>query len=179
MKRNLIYMLMAIFILNLTACATVYSVFDDTRTSADVIDDTSIATSIKSQYLNTNFGAGWDVSVYSYSGQVFLVGEAPDYLQSKFVEIAKAQKGVKSVTTHWFIPLKYDGSDFMTSTRLRANLINAKNLSSNRIEVEINAGRVVLLGIVNDSGEKAIAINAAKATTGVVSVKSYLLLPVK
>ncbi len=65
------------------------------------------------------------------------------------------------------------------ATDLRTALIGAKDLSSTRIDTEVNAGRVVLLGVVKDNAEKQQAIRIARKVPGVVSVTSYLMLPQK
>ena len=60
---------------------------------------------------------------------------------------------------------------------LRADLIQARGLSSTRIDTEVNAGRVVLLGVVAHEEEKDIAIRTARKVKGVSEVTSYLMLP--
>ena len=65
------------------------------------------------------------------------------------------------------------------ATKLRTELIGTKGLSSTRVETEVNAGRVVLLGVVKDNAERQLAIRAARGVSGVTSVTSYLMLPQK
>lgn len=81
------------------------------------------------------------------------------------------------MTPHWFSPAKSDTSNFALAASLRTDLIGAKGLSSTRIDTEVNAGRVVLLGVVKDDEEKQIAIRTARKVKGVTSVTSYLMLP--
>ena len=67
----------------------------------------------------------------------------------------------------------------MTATRLRSNLIGTRGLSSTRVDTVVNAGRVVLLGVVSNEKEKKLAIHTAQTTTNVKSVTSYLFFPPK
>ena len=97
-------------------------------------------------------------------------------MRDKVLEIAEAERP-QSITTHFFKPEKYGESDFLLSTRLRTKLIETPGLSSTRVDTEVNAGRVVLLGVVGSEREKKIAIQAAKRVDGVRSVVSYLILP--
>lgn len=154
-----------------------YSLYEDKRLTDTIADDKAIATSIKTALLQADFSEGWGTAVYSYYGNVFLVGEVPPNMRQKAVEIAQKQKGVRSVTTHWFTAQKAGEIDFVIRTKLRTNLIGAKGISSTRVDTEVNSGRVLLLGVVNDEQEMAKAVRIAKATSGVTSVKSYLMLP--
>lgn len=97
-------------------------------------------------------------------------------MQGKALAIARRYKP-RSVTPHWFSPAKSDTSNFALAASLRTDLIGAKGLSSTRIDTEVNAGRVVLLGVVKDDEEKQIAIRTARKVKGVTSVTSYLMLP--
>ena len=97
---------------------------------------------------------------------------------AKGVNIARSYRP-RSVTPHWFSPASSDTSNLALATSLRADLISAKGLSSTRIDTEVNAGRVVLLGVVRDDAEKRLAISVARKLKGVTSVTSYLMLPQK
>lgn len=160
----------------LQSCA--YGIYDDKRLMDTMADDKMLATSIKTQLLKEDFGSAFSVSVYCFYGNVFLIGEAPADVQAKAVAIARSFKP-RSVTPHWFTPYKGERNNMALATDLRAALIGAKGLSSTRIDTEVNAGRVVLLGVVGDEKEKQIAIQTARSISGVKSVTSYLMLPQK
>lgn len=161
----------------LQACAA-YGIYDDKRLIDTMTDDKALATSIKAALLKEDFGAGFSVSVYCFYGNVFLVGECPRKLRARAVEIARSYHP-ETVTPHWFDPGQAERGNFALAADLRAALIGAKGLSSTRIETEVNAGRVVLLGVVQDNAEKQLAIKTARSVKGVVTVTSYLLLPPK
>ena len=177
MKNIAILVLLLLCLGQAAGCATAYGVYDDKRLTDTIVDDKSIATSIKTSLLQEKFSDGWGTAVYCYYGNVFVVGEVPAHMQQKAVDIAQKQKGVRSVTTHWFSAQTSDENDFLLATKLRTNLIGAKGVNNTRIDTEVNAGRVVLLGVVDNEKEMQRVINTTKATSGVKSVKSYMMLP--
>ncbi len=171
----LLLLLAALTVLN--GCAYgAYGLYDDQRLMDTITDDKALASSIKTALLDASFSGGWSIAVYCYYGNVFLVGEVPHNMQAKALAIARRYKP-RSITPHWFAPARSEASDFALATSLRTALIGAKGLSSTRIDTEVNAGRVVLLGVVKDKAEKQIAIRTARAVRGVTSVTSYLMLP--
>lgn len=174
-----IFLLSVCLFSQLAGCAVTvpYGLYEDKRLVDTIADDKTMATAIKTDLLDANFSGGWSISVYCYYGKVFLVGEVPTNMQVKAVEIAKKQKGVRSVTTHWFSPLTSDTNNLLLATKLRTNLISADGVSSTRIDTEVNSGRVVLLGVVNSAVEKEKVLIAAKDTTGVTKITDYLMLP--
>lgn len=179
MKKLLLAALLLVTLGQIFGCAATipYGIYEDKRLTDTIADDKAIATSIKTALLQADFSEGWGTAVYSYYGNVFLVGEVPGNMQQKAVEIAQKQKGMRSVTTHWFTPQKSDEVDFVIRTKLRTNLIGAKGVSSTRIDTEVNSGRVLLLGVVSNEQEMAQVLKTAKGTAGVKFVKSYLMLP--
>ena len=161
----------------LNGCNVAYGVYDDKRLTGTIAEDKSIATAIKTDLLNHNVSDGWDISVYCYYGHVFLVGEAPAGARNEALTIARRDARVRSVRTHWFKPASSETSDMVLAARLRTELISASNLSSTRIDTKVNSGRVVLLGVVANDEERALAVRTAKRVEGVVRVDSYLMLP--
>ena len=162
-----------------SGCGMLYGVYDDQRLGGTISDDKEISLGIKSDLMDANLSQGWGIKVYCYYGHVFLVGEAPEKMRSQAIRIARRHKGVRSVTSHWFTPAKSDTGDFVLATKLRTELIGTSGLSSTRIDTEVNAGRVVLLGVVKDEAERKLAIRAARQVEGVKQVISYLMLPQK
>ena len=175
-RNNFALLFVVLFLFLIQGCA--YGIMDDTRLLDTMSSDKSMATKIKADLLKNNFSEGFSIAVYCYYKHVFLVGEIPEHMQQTAVRIAES-KHPRSVTAHWFTPLKSQQSDLMLSGRLRSALINAKGLSSTRVDTEVNAGRVVLLGVVESEHERNTAIRAAKHVNGVANVTSYLFFPPK
>ena len=170
--------LLLLTVLPLSGCGySAYGLYDDKRLMDTITDDKGIATAIKTDLLNNSFSQGWGTAVYCYYGHVFLVGEVPQNMRDKAVTIARRHQGVRSVTTHWFSPATSGTSNLVLSAKLRTALISKGKLSSTRIDTEVNAGRVVLLGVVENAAERGLALDAARHVEGVVSVKSYLMTP--
>lgn len=176
MKLKVLGVLLLAAICFLQGCA--YGIYDDKRLLDTQADDTSLASAIKTALLGANFKEGMAINVYCFYGHVFLVGEVPQNMQAKAIEIARKYKP-RSITPHWFSPARADRGNFALATDLRAAMIGTRGLSSTRIDTEVNAGRVVLLGVVHDNKEKQLAIAAARKVKGVASVTSYLMLPPK
>ncbi|WP_300908661.1 BON domain-containing protein [uncultured Desulfovibrio sp.] len=175
--RRLALVLLLVALAALNGCAySAYGLYDDQRLMDTITDDKALATNIKTALMNEHFSDGWAIAVYCYYGNVFLVGEVPRNMQGKALAIARRYKP-RSVTPHWFSPAKSDTGNLSLATALRADLIGAKGLSSTRIDTEVNAGRIVLLGVVRDNAEKELAIRTARNVKGVTSVTSYLMLP--
>lgn len=176
--RLMLCVLLLLTMLPLSGCGySAYGLYDDKRLMDTITDDKGIATAIKTDLLDNSFSQGWGTAVYCYYGNVFLVGEVPQNMRDKAVTIARRHQGVRSVTTHWFSPATSETSDLVLSARLRTALIRKDKLSSTRIDTEVNAGRVVLLGVVENAAERGLALDAARHVEGVTSVKSYLMTP--
>ncbi len=177
--QRLALVLLLVMLAALNGCAYGgYGVYDDQRLVDTISDDKALSTKIKTALMDESFTGGWSVSVYSFYRHVFLVGEVPADMQGKALTIARRYNPI-SVTPHWFTPATSDSNNMMLAARLRKDLIGTKGLSSSRIDTEVNAGRVVLLGVVKDDAEKQLAIQAARGVPGVTSVTSYLMLPQK
>lgn len=159
------------------AASNPYGIYEDKRLADTMADDKAIAAAVKTRLLQTDFSETWNIGVYCYYAEVFLVGEAPENLREKAVGVATGVKGVRRVKTHWFRPAKGDHSDLLLAAALRSNLVGAKGLSSTRIDTEVNADRVVLLGVAGSERERDLAVQAAWRTKGVKEVASYLMLP--
>lgn len=177
MPRLALPLLLLLALTCLNGCAA-YGVYDDPRLAGTMSADTELAAKIKTALMDESFTGGWSVAVYSFYNHVFLVGEVPADMQAKALTIARRYKP-HSVTPHWFTAKTHDESDMALATKLRTELIGTKGLSSTRVETEVNAGRVVLLGVVKDNAERQLAIRAARGVSGVTSVTSYLMLPQK
>ena len=158
----------------LQSCA--YAIYDDKRLLDTMTQDEALAKSIKAELMKKDFLGSFSISVYSFYKHVFLVGQIPANLQSKALRIAQSKNPI-SVTTHWFTFRKAQDSDFLLKSKLRAVLISTKGLSSTRVETEINAGRVVLLGVVESEAERKLAARAARRVEGIIDVTNFLMLP--
>jgi len=67
-------------------------------------------------------------------------------------------------------------SDTALKLRLERNLVSAGGVTSSRIDSVVNSGRVVLLGVTESDQERDAAVSAARGTSGVRSVTSFLFM---
>ena len=174
MQKKVGTLLLLFMVAILNGCA--YSVYDDQRLMGTMTTDKKLSAKIKTALLNESFTGGLEIAVYSFYGHVFLVGEVPSNMQEKALAIAR-RYSPRSITPHWFTKVTSGTSNFLLATKLRTALIGTPGLSSTRIDTEVNAGRAVLLGVVQDVQEKDLAIEAARKVQGIISVTSYLMLP--
>ena len=169
-------LILAAFLLQ--GCA-LYGGATDQRLSGTMTDDKTLTTAIKTKLMADDVSSGWNISVYSFYGHVFLVGTCPKNLRSKAVTIAKKDKRVLSLTTHWFEPAPGGENNFILATSIRSALIGADGLNNTHFETEVDAGRVVLLGVARDAKERKAAVQTVRNVKGVNTVTSYIMLPMK
>ncbi len=162
----------------LQGCA-LYGGATDERLSGTMTDDKTLTTSIKTKLMSDDVASGWNISVYSFYGHVFLVGTCPKDLRAKAVKIAQKDKRVLSLTTHWFEPVAGGENNFILSTSIRSALIGADGVNNTHFETEVNSGRVVLLGVARDAKERKAAVQTVRNVKGVSTVTSYIMLPKK
>ena len=178
MLRSAFFLLAGLLLLTgLAACASPYGVHADKRPVEVITDDVKLRFKVGDALKAQGFTGVNELTVHSYFGKVFLTGEVPENQRDKAVQTARNVQGVSSVTPHWFRSLKADSTgDTAVKLRLEKSLIGADGVTSSRIDYVVNSGRVVLLGVVESEAERAAAISAARKTSGVRSVTSYLFI---
>ena len=162
----------------LTACASPYGVYADRRPIEVQKDDVFLRSKVGDELKAQGFTDVNELTVHVYFGRVFLTGEVPENQRAKAVQTAQGVAGVKSVTPHWFVSLKVrmTESDTALKLRLEKNLVSAGGVTSSRIDSVVNSGRVVLLGVTENAEERDAAVSAARGTSGVRSVTSFLFI---
>jgi len=165
-----------VFFSPVSVASGIYSTAVDERGLDTQIDDMAIGVSIRARLQAENFVDALGVTIHSYAGNVFLMGEVSPDTRSMAVDIARETGGVRRVITHWFLPAKRDHlADLKIGAMLRASMIADTSLSSTQIDTYIRGGHVLLLGMVRSPGDAAQAVSLARDISGVRTVKSYLL----
>lgn len=171
--------ILSLLLMVVTGCGTIYGVAVEERKANTIAADTKISTTIQKRFYDDSDMKTFDISVYCYYGQVYLVGEYDNAKQrEKSVIIAKGVKGVKSVQTY-LLPKK-EGDSCGTDDNLKirgkldAKLVGDKHIWSTNIDVKVVQCNIVLLGIVKSKREINKAIAHARSVEGVSSVTSYL-----
>lgn len=171
--------LITIFAMSITGCGTIYKAAMDERSLGQQTADAKISATIMKQYYDDEDVSVLGIEPYTFSGQVYLVGEYETSTQkNKAVSIAKGVEGVTGVTTY-FLPEKEDPacgtSDNVTIlAKVKKALIGDSDIWSTNVEVKVVQCKVVLLGLVGSNDQVSKSIAHAKAVEGVRSVKSYL-----
>ena len=162
-------------------CTTAYNAARDERSMGTIMDDSSIAGKIKYELLQDDTVKGLDISVYVYYGKVYLVGAVDsDNQKNKAVKIAKGIEGVKSVTTYILnknqVTIGKTIDDTAVTAKVKAKMIEDKQMKSTQIEVKTILGHVVLLGVVSSGSDAGKAIRYAKSVENVKEVVSFVVV---
>ncbi|MES2483858.1 MAG: BON domain-containing protein [Pseudomonadota bacterium] len=165
----------------LSACAPVIIggaamtalVVTDRRTSGTQLEDEGIELRAGSRIRDT-LGSRVHVNVNSYNRQVLLTGEAPDAATRQTVEDTVSRvENVRSVVNDIAIAaqstLSQRSSDTLITGKVRASLVDARDLSANAFRVVTERGTVYLMGRVT-SREADRATQIARNVSGVTRV---------
>ena len=151
------------------------------RSTGEVMDDTSIAARTKSALLADAVTDGLNIDVEVDRNRVQLNGFVDSQAQiTRAGEIAKAISGVASVENNLRLS---DGGDRVVGVyvddkalqaQVKAALANDPAVPSMKVDVEVNRGEVSLGGFVDSDAERNAAVAAARAVSGVTKVVNNL-----
>jgi osmotically-inducible protein OsmY len=153
------------------AAATAVMV-SDRRTTGTYVEDETIEWKVIDRMRN-NF-AGAHINATSYNRRVLLTGEVPTEEMKKQVEQrVRGIDNVKDVVNELQVggasSMAARGSDSLTTSNVKARMVNNGVFSPTHVKVLTEGGTVYLLGLVTQAeGEKAVEI--ARNTSGVVKV---------
>ena len=145
----------------------------DRRTTGTQIEDEGIELRAANRIRET-LGDRVHVNVTSYNRQVLLTGEVPTAADGQKVEqIAQGVDNVRSVVNDLGVmpasSLTQRSRDAFISTKVRASLVDAKDLSANAFKVVTERGVVYLMGRVTQREAKRSA-EIARGVDGVRKV---------
>ena len=148
----------------------------DRRTSGAMLEDQAIEVKTSTR-IRDALGERVHVNVTSYNRKVLLTGEVPDAQDKERVaEIAKNvdntssvwnEVGVTAITT-----LTERTNDLIAAGRIKADLIDAKDLFSNAYKVVVERGNVYVMGRITAREAKRVA----SVISGVMGVKKVVLV---
>ena len=145
------------------------------KTAGDVVDDNTINASVKAELASAENLEDSQIVVETYKGIVLLAGFLPSKDQKdKAGTIAKGVSNVKSV--HNAIAIHTENTagskldDTVTTGKVKAALMDDKDVKSGQINVETKGGVVSLSGFVTGDKIKRRAVEVAKSVGGVKSV---------
>jgi osmotically-inducible protein OsmY len=145
----------------------------DRRTSGAQLEDEGIELRATSR-IRSNVGERVHVNLTSYNRQVLLTGEVPNAQDKQLVEqIVARVENVSSVVNELAImgnaTLTQRSSDVLVTGRVKAMLVDARDLSSNAFKVVTERGTTYLMGRVTQR-EADRATEVVRSTPGVQKV---------
>jgi osmotically-inducible protein OsmY len=148
----------------------------DRRTSGAMLEDQAIEVKTSTR-IRDALGERVHVNVTSYNRKVLLTGEVPDAQDKERVaEIAKNvdntssvwnEVGVTAITT-----FTERTNDLIAAGRIKADLIDAKDLFSNAYKVVVERGDVYVMGRITVREAKRVS----SVISGVTGVKKVVLV---
>ena len=145
----------------------------DRRTSGAQLEDEGIELRATSR-IRSNVGERVHVNLTSYNRQVLLTGEVPNAQDKQLVEqIVARVENVNSVVNELAVmgtsTLTQRSSDTLVTGRVKAMLVDARDLSSNAFKVVTERGTTYLMGRVTQR-EADRATDIVRGTPGVQKV---------
>ena len=145
------------------------------KTAGNVVDDNTINASVKAELAGAKDLEDSQIVVETYKGIVLLAGFLPSQAQKDQAgTIAKGVSSVKSVDNAIAIQAENTAGskldDTVTTSKVKAALMDDKDVKSGQINVETKGGIVSLAGFVSGEKMKSRALEVAKAEKGVKSV---------
>jgi len=152
----------------------------DERPTWTLAQDKQIELAIAKSFQDDPVVRNLYISVYCYSGNVYLVGEY-DTAEGAMKAIALANQagGVESVTPYLLVKggtvSCLWGDDLFIYAKVKIKFIGDEVIKSTNININVVQCRVVLLGIVATGDEVSRAIDLARGVSDVIEVKSFLI----
>ncbi|WP_243547133.1 BON domain-containing protein [Pseudodesulfovibrio tunisiensis] len=159
-----------------TPWGAIYDAARDERGLADQAADKEISLSIKAKLADRDAKKALGVKVYSFLGNVYLVGALDDPgFQVFALETAKSTDGVRNVKRHFVRKSDTMATDLEIAAKVRTRLVAEKDFSSTQVETEVFNGEVIMLGMVRSRNDEATAKRIARDVDGVRKVTSFLI----
>lgn len=149
----------------------------DRRTAGTQVEDEGIELRAGSR-IRENLGERARINVTSYNRQVLLTGEAPSAQDKQLVEqVVSRVENVRAIVNEVSIlgnaTLTQRSSDALVTGRVKAGMVDAKDLFANAFKVVTERGTTYLMGRVTQR-EADRATDIARATPGVQKVVRVL-----
>jgi len=149
----------------------------DRRTSGSVVEDEGIELRASSR-IRENLGERAHINVTSYNRQVLLTGEVPSVQDKQLVEqIVSRVDNVRSIVNELGVmgnaTLTQRSSDSLVTGRVKAALVDAKDLFANAFKIVTERGTTYVMGRVTEREAKR-ATEVISATSGVQRVVRIL-----
>jgi len=161
-----------------TIARTGYEAATDERSVETQKEDARIALAIRKRLLESSVKGTGSLDVFCRNGVVVLAGvvESGSRAGSEALGIARRMEGVKHVESYFLPSQPSKVSDFTIKQKINVKLIGDGDLQAGQVDMAVIAGHVVLVGVVNRQEKIDQIVAHARATDGVVLVKSFIQL---
>jgi hyperosmotically inducible protein len=151
------------------------------KSAGDMVDDGTIAASIKAGLLDNAATSTMQINVESYKGTVQLSGFVESQAEKDAAgKVASGVSGVKKVVNSLALAPKTSFGtkldDSLITGKVKAALMDAKDVKSMQVNVETKNGVTQLAGFVTSSGMKERAGQVAAGVAGVKQVDNVLVV---
>lgn len=179
MPRTLLLIACLCLLPSLTGCGTVYKAAVDQRDVGTFVDDGRIESSVRALYINDDLVKLRDISVNSYLGTVYVVGEFEnDKQKMRSVKLARQVDGVRKVTIVPF-PKRDDPTcgatdDLALYAKIKAKLVEDADIWSTQVDVKLVQCNAVVLGLVASQRDSNAIIRHVNSVEGVRTVQNLV-----
>ena len=149
------------------------------KSAGEVVDDNTVNASVKAKLVEVKDVPSMQVNVETYKGVVLLSGFVETQAQKDAAgKAAKDVSGVKKVhngiALHPATSMGAKLDDSMLTGKVKAALMDDKDVKSGQINVETKGGTVQLAGFVASEGMRKRAIEVARGVSGVKNVENAM-----
>ena len=149
----------------------------DRRTAGTLVDDEGIELRAASR-IRDNLGERGHVNVTSYNRRVLLTGEMPNAKDKELVErVVSKVENVRAIVNETVIAgnstFSQRSSDAYITGKIKASMVDRKDLFANAFKVVTEGGTTYLMGRVTQR-EANHATDIARSTSGVLKVVRVL-----
>lgn len=179
MRRMLILFSFLFLLPVLTGCGTMYKAAVDQRDVGTFVDDGRIESSVRALYINDGLVKLRDVSVNSYLGTVYVVGEfESDPQKMRAVKLARQVEGVRKITVVPFAkrddPTCGTADDLALYAKIKKLLVEDGDIWSTQVDVKTVQCNAVLLGLVASQREADAIVRHVNSVEGVRTVQNLV-----
>jgi Predicted periplasmic or secreted lipoprotein len=179
MRRNILILFCLLVLPSLTGCGTIYKAAVDERDIGTFVDDGRIESSVRARFIGDDSVKLRDVSVNSYLGTVYVVGEfESDAQKMRSKKLAMEVNGVRRVTIVPF-PKRDDPTcgttdDLALYAKIKGTLVEDRDIWSTQVDVKVVQCNAVILGLVANQRDADAIVRHVNEVGGVRTVQNLV-----
>ena len=179
MRRLILILLCLCLPLRRTGCGTRYKAAVDERDLGTFVDDGRIESSVRARFVNDDTVKLRDLSVNSYLGTVYVVGEfESDRQKMRAVKLAREVTGVRKVSVVPFQkredPTCGITDDLTLYAKIKAALVEDRDVYSTQVDVKTVQCNAVVLGLVSSQRDADRIVSHVNGVQGVRTVQNHI-----